>query len=124
MRINAGGVLTVDDSGTFLANRLGNGSLNLQGGTLNILGGASGAQEGLGSLNVLGGNSTIRLNAPSSTATLAIGGVGRPLPGATISFVAGTGQKFGVADLVTIGGLPPFLAALSPLPPSPTPPLQ
>ena len=107
--VNVGGVLTVDDTGTFVANRLDNGSLQMEGGTLNILGGSSGAQESLGVVNLLGGNSTIRLNAPTSTANLSIGSLSKASAGATIGFLAGANQKFGVADQITFGGSPlPF----------------
>ncbi len=112
--INVGGVLTVDDTGTLLANRLGDGDLQMNGGTLNILGGSSGAQEALGQISLLGGNSTIRLTTPASTAALAVGGLARNVQGATVDFLAGSGQKFGVADQVTFGGLPQLTGNILP----------
>ena len=110
--VNAGGTLTLDNTGTNITIRLAdNAPVTLGGGTLNFLGNkATNSTEAIGAITAARGNSVINsVSGTGASATLTAQSLTRTA-GATISFQAGSGQSLGsagtTANQITFSSLP------------------
>ena len=98
--LNQGGTLTLDNTGTNLADRINDSAtVTLNGGTLIFLGNASAnSTETLGAVTAAAGSSVIKsVNGSSASATLTLTSLARSA-GAALSFQAGSSQTLGSAN--------------------------
>ncbi len=90
--INGTGTVSVDDTASATANRLGGRALSLVGGTFSYLGNAVTSTETLGTLTVARPGSTIIADSNGGTSTLTFGSIANNVLNgdASLNFVSGT----------------------------------